>query len=423
MRILFLLPDFPHPASTGGRLKVFNVLKQMSVRHQCDILSFGEFTAKNIADLNALLPNVLVLGGDFPARGIKKWFWMLWNIARGLPPSFAQFRTKKYIELLKRCLVENVYDVVHYDVINMAQYLEFGVGIPSVHSPNDATSLIYSKMAADVPWSLEKIKLLISATLLRRYEREHYRQFSKVHVVSQDDAAYLRGLVAGVDVATIPIAVDDAFTGGVDLLNSKNQPQARAPKIVCNGNLGNPAIARGVRDFLSVAFPLVLKKWPTAQFVMLGQNASSALHDQLKASPNTEFLTWVDDYRAFVAGADVVLVPDLVGPPGAKTRTIQAMALGQTVVGTQTAFAGIPFVNNEHGFLYKTMPECAALIVSIVNDKRMRSAIGENAHRLVVDHYSLSVVGIQYEEMYHDAVSGFYERRSQTGQTRIASHG
>lgn len=393
-------------------MKVFNVLKQMSARHQCDILSFGHVTVEHVAGLNALLPNVRVLGGAFPARGIRKWLSMLWHIVRGLPPSFAPFRTAKYVESLKKCLAQNNYDVVHYDVINMAQYLKFGVEIPSVHSPNDATSLIYSKLAADVPWSLGKIKLLISANLLRRYERRHYRQFSKIHVVSQEDAAYLEGLVAGIDVETIPIAVDEAFVAGFDLVSAKSRLQTSGFKIVCNGNLGNPAIARGVRDFLNVAFPLILAKWPTARFVMLGQNVSGTLLTQLKESPNTEFLTWVDDYRAFLVDADVVLVPDHVGPPGAKTRTIQAMGLGRPVVGTQTAFAGIPFVNREHGLLYKMMPECAALINSLLGNENMCRVIGENAHSLIANEYSLSVIGPKYEKMYRDAVASFGERRS-----------
>lgn len=115
----------------------------------------------------------------------------------------------------------------------------------------------------------------------------------------------------------------------------------------------------------------------------------------------------MDDYRAFLAKADVVLVPDHLGAPGLKTHTLQAMGLGLPVVGTATAFAGIPFANRTHVLSYITMPECAELISALLGDKKMRKAIGANAHQLVADEFSLNVVGPKYEKMYFDAFANF----------------
>ncbi len=355
----------------------------------------------------ATLPNARVLGVVSPLSGIYKWWWGVWGLARGLPPSFASFSGQKYISALRECLAGGDYDLVHYDIVNMAQYLPFCSKIASIHSPNDATSLIYFRMAESTPWSLEKIRLLISAILLRRFERETYRFFNKIHVVSQDDAAYLTSLGTNIDVATIPIAVDEAFLNKVDFQNEKNNLLTRCPRIVCTGNLGNPAIAKGVQDFVNIALPLILKKVPNVRFVVLGQNASRAFQEQLMKISNIEFLTWVEDYQKFLTDADVVLVPDNVGPPGAKTRTLQAMGMGLPVVGTETAFAGIPFVNSDHGLLYKTMPECAELILLLLNNKKVCEDIGAKAHQLVMEEFALSVVGTKYERLYQEAIAKF----------------
>ncbi|MFA6051832.1 MAG: glycosyltransferase family 4 protein [Methylobacter sp.] len=415
MRILFLLPDFPYPASTGGRLKVFNILKHLSKRHQCDILCFGKLDDSNKAGLIAALPNIRVLGVISPVSGIYKWVGVLWNLARGLPPSFASFSGQKYVSALRECLARSDYDLVHYDLVNMAQYLPLGSKIASVHSPNDATSLIYFHMAESTPCSLGKARLLVSAILLRRFERETYCFFNKIHVVSQDDAAYLMNLGASINVATIPIAVDEAFLNNVDFKNDKSNALVRHPRIVCTGNLGNPAIAKGVQDFVNIALPLIWEQVPNVRFVVLGQNVSRALQEQLIKTSNIEFCTWVEDYQKFLADADVVLVPDNVGPPGAKTRTLQAMGLGLPVVGTETGFAGIPFVNGEHGLLYKTMPECAGLILSLLNNKGMCENIGKKAHQLVMDEFSLSIVGPMYEKLYQEAIAEFDSHRCVQG--------
>lgn len=411
MHLLFLLPDFPYPASTGGRLKVFNILKYMSREHRCDILCFGETDLLNIDNFLEQLPTVRVLDVLPPVSGTTKRLGVLWHLIRLLPPSLASFSDSKYASAVSRALTAADYDLIHFDIVNMAQHLPPGVRLSTLHSPNDATSLIYSRMADKTAWSLAKIKLLISVRLLQRYERQIYPLFDMVHVVSRDDALYLQSLAATINVSVVPIAVDEAFLGEPNLVDAKQEmPDTGSPTIICNGNLGNPAIADGVREFLNGALPLILKQWPAAKLLVLGQNIDESLRTQLLEAPNTEFLTWVDDYRAFLAKADVVLVPDHVGAPGAKTRTLQAMGLGLPVVGTHTAFAGIPFVNHEHGLSYKTMPECAERICALLGDKKMRKILAANARQLVADEFSLSVVGPKYEQMYFDAVANFDAR-------------
>lgn len=405
MRILFLLPDFPFPATTGGRLKVFNVLRRMSAEHQCDILSYGYFDRANIAGLKAILPNVRVLDSSSSVQDFAKQIKTLWCMARGLPPSFAAFQSRTYARRIQENIHDNNYDVIHYDIINMSQYLKFAAELPSIHSPNDATSLVYFKMAGMLPFGLEKIKLLVSAILLRRYEKKNYHHFNMIHVVSEDDAQYLKGLDAKIETRVIPIAVNEDFLAPINLEAEMEDRAERQLKIVCNGNLGNPAIARGLQDFLVVAFPEILKHWPSIRFIVLGQNISHALRAQLDNSPNVEFLEWVDNYRDFIADADVVLVPDCIGPPGAKTRTLQAMGLGRSVVGTRAAFSGISFVNNKHGISYETAFECAEAVCSLLGDPERRCILGMNAHQLVSREYSLAIVGPEYEKMYHDAFS------------------
>jgi len=419
MRILFLLPDFPYPPSTGGRLKVFNELAYLSERHQCDILCFGKPDNIQKSGLAAALPKVRVEGLIPAPSGMSKLVGMVWNLIRGLPPSLAAFSARNYALAVKGCLAKGHYDVVHYDIVNMAQYLPLGSKLPSVHSPNDATSLVYFRVAGQTPWSLAKIRLLISAIFLRRFEQRMYPLFTKVHVVSGVDAAYLKRLDPMIDISTIPITIDGDFLVKVHGYDRKNEVPEFGPRIVCTGNLGNPAIAQGVEEFLQDAFPSILQKMPNTQFVVLGQNVSPSLQQKLKDTANVEFHTWVDDYRSFLAQADVVLVPDCAGPPGAKTRTVQAMGLGLPVVGTDVAFEGIPLTNGEHALVYRTMPECAELILKLLNNRGMRDMLGANAHRLAVEEFALSSVGPKYENLYKDAVIKHKSHQHNAGHAQI----
>jgi glycosyltransferase involved in cell wall biosynthesis len=287
--------------------------------------------------------------------------------------------------------------VVHLDIINMAQYHKWVRGIVSVHSANDATSMVYMQSARQASTLLKKIKFYASALLLRRFEKKVYKSFNKVHVVSQMDADYLKQLCASIEVEAIPIAVDDAY---LRMWRRPRHESSAEFTIICTGNLANSAIANGVIDFMNRGLPLISRQWPEVRFVMLGQNANQAQLAAFDSSCGAQVLTWVDNYADFLALGDVFLVPDQFGPPGIKTRTLQAMGVGLPVVGTPTAFAGIPCVHGVHGMLYLTPEDAAKEICILFGDRGLRESVGLSAHRLVNDGFSIGVIGPQYEDMY-----------------------
>lgn len=404
MRILFLLPDFPYPPTTGGRLKIFNELLFLSERHQCDILCFGTPTEKQKSTLLKALPKINILQTVPQISGIFKQLLTLVRLLCGVPPSFGTFSSARFKAALKKHLTQGNYDVIHYDIVNMAQYLPLASHLPSVHSPNDATSLVYFRVAKKMPWSISKIFMLISAVNLRRFERRNYQHFSKVHVVSNTDAEYLKNLNSLINVDVIPITLNDVELVKLTPLESAANRKTQDFKIICTGNLGNPAIAEGVENFIKHAMPLIVSKVPSSQFLMLGQNIKSNLYEQILGHKNIKFYSWVDNYRSFLAEGDVVLMPDCSGPPGAKTRAVQAMSLGLPVVGTASAFDGIPFTNGKHGLIYSSMDECAELMLMLFKDKAKRDRLGDNAHTLIKNTFSLHILGPRYERLYLDAI-------------------
>jgi polysaccharide biosynthesis protein PslH len=402
-----LLPDFPFPASTGGKLKVFNILKYMSLSHQCDILCFGKFDEIQAMSFHLELPGVNILEVMPPPTILKKRLFGILNLLRLLPPSFAAFFSYQYLNALRRILADNTYDVIHYDIINMAQYRVYGRAFASVHSPNDATSLVYFDTAKDLNVGVRKIHSLVSAALLKRFEKKNYQRFSKVHVVSLPDAKYLLRLNADIDTAVIPISTGQSSVNSSCKGQILDGASTKSLRVVCTGSFENHSIAAPIYDFVRTVWPRVKRSVPNAELVILGKNIPPHMLLLFRSSPDTEVLTWVDDYQAFLSTADVVLVPDRVGPNGAKTRTLEAMGLKLAVLGTQTAFAGMPFIDQQHGFLYKSLDECAEAMVNLLEDSVMRRRLAAGGHQLAIENFSLDVIGPQYEQLYRDATIKF----------------
>jgi hypothetical protein len=73
-----------------------------------------------------------------------------------------------------------------------------------------------------------------------------------------------------------------------------------------------------------------------------------AITTRVKFSPDELVIDIGSNDRTSLAAYPDHLVRDRAGAPGAKTRTVQTMALGRAVLGSTIAFEGIPIVNRRH---------------------------------------------------------------------------
>ncbi len=399
MKILFLLPDFPFPPTTGGRSKVFNELLYLSSSHECDLLCIGEAGHHEISRLKELLPNVNVIGVFDQPSIFKRYFLSIYNLFRLLPFSLSRYYSSELVDCLRKLLSSVKYDVIHYDIINMAQYIHIGKKIPSVHSPNDATSMVYQRLFEQSPMSVLKLRLMISVWLLRRYEKNIYSKFTIIHVVSDMDKKYLENICEEINVRVIPISCN--------IYDVDNIMRAIYKKhnIVCAGNFNNYSISKGTEDIIDFVFPSILNKIPDAQLVILGKNASKSMKDKIKHSSNIQYLEFVDDYRGFLSGFNLFLAPDYSGAAGAKTRVLEAMGMGLTVLGTKSAFEGIPIEDGIHGVVYDSVQDCESLLLDIILNEETRTLIGINAKKLISNTFSTAIIGPEYENLYFDAAN------------------
>ena len=397
MRILFVLPAVPFPPSDGGKAKVFNLLKYLSTRHACDLICLGHDGPALRDALRAALPELGAVDvAPYPTHGGRLVGAVL-QVLRLHPPSFARFFSREARAMLARAKAAGHYDVVHYDIINMAQYHSAADGVASVHSPNDATSQVYLRLARVAKDRRLRWKLRFSALLLRRFERRSYPTFDKIHVVSENDKDYLRREAPAADIHVIPISSGYSCDYR---LNRVSPERAEAPIIVVCGNLGDAAIAIGFEAFLDEILPDLGRRHPGLRVRVLGRCIADRLKQKIAGHTNVEYLAWVEDFEAFLNESDVVLLPDLAGAPGAKTRVVQAMALGKAVVGSEVAFEGIPIEPGRHGLVYGSSAECLAALESVLASPALKKSLGAAAATLAADEYSLEMIGPRYEALY-----------------------
>ena len=398
MRILFLLQDFPCPPTTGINRKVYSLLSGLAARGcDCDVLCFGvPGAAARVPAFEAAIPGVKVLRVVPLPSGTGGIVKKLLSLLRGLPPSLGGFSSAEFRAALLEAGESKSYVAVHYDVINMAQYLPWGPAAPSVLSSNDAISLFYERMIKESPGVLRRLYLLVSKHLIARYEKKVYPEFDRVHVVSEQDSAHLKKLCPGLVVEVIPIAADNSF---LEYITPGALSGGKLLRVLFTGNLDIQGIANGLFDFLENACGTVIAGSAPFEFYVLGPKASVEDESRIAAFPGVKYFRWVEDYGSFVAGADILLSLDKSGT-GIKTRVLDAMALGKPVIGTSIAFGGIEGENGKHFFVRNSPAETAAALKLLLGDRALREKAGKAARDLVLAKYSMAVVGPKWEALY-----------------------
>jgi polysaccharide biosynthesis protein PslH len=405
LNILFLLQDVPFPVSDGMRWKVFHLLQYLSARHQCDVIAFSADALPDMEALKRELPRVHWLSVVPATSGVSRLIRAALALLSGRPASLGRFQSPVFTRVLREALARNKYDVVHYDIVNMVQY--YVEGLPSVHSPNDATSLFYSRMAANAKHRLTRLRLKIGASLLGRYERRNYFKFTKIHVVSSVDASYLRSTVVGADVVCIPFGV--APFKGYLAVNQIASASRDNGLVLILGGANVPGVAAGIEEFVRLAIPEIAQRFPTVRFRIQGRGTEKLLHRIGISTSNIEASGWVDDLDDLIRSAVVVVLPDKSGT-GIKTRALQALGCGATVVGTAVAFEGLrEYVRSgEHCIIAESIPTLASEILLLLGDVEKRASLGREASRLAHDQLSWSRLGPQYEDLYRSAATSHY---------------
>jgi glycosyltransferase involved in cell wall biosynthesis len=326
-----------------------------------------------------------------------------WNIAQGEPPSFASYRSRQFVEKAREVISRCAIDALCYDMVNMAQFIDDLPALPSVHTPNDATSRNHYLLWGEQRSFWRRAYMRLSARFLRIYETRNYHRFSRIHVVSRESADYLAGLDPRMAAAlrVIPLSAGSGFfqefspvTGAVAGKTTR--------QLLSAGNISNPGVLNGLLDFLDTGWNKVVQAFPGLRFVILtGGYPSRTLGFYKQRFSGIEIVPWVEDYPDVLFQSDVFIAPDRTGP-GPKTRIIQALAAGRPVVALKAALEGIPYENGIHLYECGSAEEMGQRVIELLASEEKRSTMSAKARRLGHSLYAAEVVARQWVELFED---------------------
>lgn len=326
MRILVLTPFLPHRrAPHGGGVYLASLAESLAAHAELGLVALvrpGEQASANDHPgpwrWQALLPFAERPAGR-GRRGHQ--VRMLWRW-RHLPLVAAKHWHPDMPALLRRAIAEFQPDVAMVELAQMAQYLPFLQGVPTILTDHEAGC------PANTTTGLGRWADRRDVRLWHDYAQRHFRQASLVQAVTEEDAVSLRELLdrevlvrpPAFVVPANPVAPERAPARALFLGDYSHQPNREAAEILA-------------RDVL----PLLRRQSADAELWLAGPH-EDRLGD-LASSPGLRVLGFVPDLAELFAEVRVLLAP-LWSGGGFRMKALAALAHGLPVVTNELGSRG-----------------------------------------------------------------------------------
>jgi polysaccharide biosynthesis protein PslH len=393
MRILFVLPDLPHPPFTGAHTRPLMLLRAAARKHEVAVVG----AAPPEADLT-LLEELCVevrMTPNGAARPVRR---------RGLAagrrlvtpvPLVSAGRSRAVSDLVDEMVASWKPDALAVETLYAAHYRV--PGVPLIVDLPDVPSGLCESAAAARP--VRYLAANLQAATSRRYER---RLLDDTIPIAINDGDRERLASLGVEAYTVPLTVELPPLDAVYERSSRARHD-EAVRLLFIGSFVHPPNRDAARWLIrSLAPELRTERVPFA-LVIAGLQAPHWLSKA--GGAGVTVISDAPDLDPLYRSADIVLAP-LPHGGGTKNKTLEAMAWGLPVIGTPQAFTGLPQLDGEAFVVDPLDPLRVTRRIAVLrDDPGLRLHLGLVARRYVAAAHSPELSMDRAEALF-EAVAG-----------------
>ena len=384
-KILFISNRILTPVRDGHTQRSYNLLKGLSKEFDIHLLSLyenvQEISRENILTIKKYCKTVDVY--PCPAKYLSR--EMIGKVIRSVFSKYPYTVWRHYSKGLKnRALFlqrkEN-FDIVHCDVLPMIYSIEnLKQHAPITLTDHDVSYLKCISISRQINNPLIKYFMVLESLKLKMLEKNLHEYADAIVTVSESDKILLRELSGKGNFIVIENGVDpETF-----FMKNVNDNEKR---IVWLGGFSHIANVKAVHYFLDEIYPKIKEKVKNVRFDIIGENPTLNIINYANNDKSLILHGFVKDPVPIIQKATVFIAPLLSGG-GTKLKVIEGMALGKAIVGTTIAFEGLEGINNYHYVLANETIIFANNVISLLNNKKIRENIGNNARKLAIEKYS-----------------------------------
>ena len=382
MRMLWVKIGGLWPLDSGGRLRSFHLLRELSREHDITVATTreldvpGNMLARQLPDCRTVIeiPYRPVKHGDgrFPIMLAKSWI-------TGMPVDMERVRIPELAMQVRSCLDTGEFDICVADFLYALPNIPRDGSVPVLLFEHNVEHLIWKRLARTGRAWARRLALENEWRRLRRYERRACEQVERTVTVSASDRDLLRSMVPGASIFAVPTGVDTQyFCPRPDVTERK--------EVVFVGSMDWYPNEDAMRWFAEGALPALRKRVPDVLITVVGRNPSPKFTRDMQAH-KIHVTGTVADVREFMARAAVCMVPLRIGG-GTRLKIFEGLAMGKATVTTTVGAEGLPVVDGRDVLFADRTDDYADRIADLLLDGAWRKQLGEAGRELVVSRYA-----------------------------------
>lgn len=382
----------PYPLWSGGQIRTYNLLKNLSRKHEITLFSFirDEKEKKYIPHLKKYCVEVKV----FKKRPPWSFTSLALSAVTYYPLVVCMYLNRVVRQEIAKAISEKHFDLIHAETFYVMPNIP-ETKIPIILVEQTIEYLVYQHFKKSVKLFPLRLLMQWDVTKIKYWEKRFWQKATHVVAMSETDRQVMVKMVRRLTVDLVPNGVDQEF------FEKKNTNIGKKGKTVLFvGNFKWLQNREAVSILVKNIWPRILNKLPDAKLWIVGRFPTGEIHNF--ASGSVEISSDIDDIRNAYLKSDVLLAP-IYGPGGTRYKILEAMASGLPVVTTPTGIEGIGAVNNKHALICGNEEDFVKKTVNLLTDRRLYRTLVINGRKLVVEKFNWEIITRTLDRIYQEA--------------------
>ncbi|MBI3384768.1 glycosyltransferase family 4 protein [Candidatus Gottesmanbacteria bacterium] len=387
MKILVLSSFFPYPLFSGGQVRLYNILTNLSKKHEitlvCEIRRNEDL--KNLSKIKKYCKRV--------KTAVRARQWSIKNILKTgfsfYPFLLTGHTNTKLQEILKEELAKENYDLVDVETFYVMQNLP-KTKVPVILTEYNIEYQVYEAWVKSFWLFLLKPLFYLDILKMKYWEKRFWKKADKVITVSYTDRQTVEK-VTGKTVEVVPNGVDFKYFSRIP----KVEPKTKTVAFV--GSFRWLQNKDAVKYLLANLWPEIKKNIAGVKLLIVGNRAHKYLGELI--DPQIEVADSVSDIRKVYSRSTLLLAPLQIGG-GTKFKILESMASGLPIVTTPMGIEGLSSTN---GILIgKTDEELIAHVEYLLKNENVRKEISQKEKEFVKNNFDWKEISAKLEKIYEN---------------------
>src|SRR3990172_2611185 len=394
MRILMLTPYLPYPLVSGGQIRTYNLLKNLSRQHQITLFSLikDEREKQYLKELEPFCQKIEVF-----KRTSSPWHPK--NILRAgftlYPFLVTRNLVAKTIDAVAREISAQHYDLIHAETFYMMPNIP-QTNIPVILVEQTIEYLGYQSYASKSKlWPIKPF-LNLDILKIKYWERYYWKSCDRLITMSEEDKTFIQSIAPEVkDIRVVANGVD------MDWFRQVSKKLPNNPTILFVGTFKWLPNVEAVEFLVEKVWPLIKKSVPGAKLWIVGNSPTGKVYTYEKKDPSIKVTGGIPDIRDAYAGAHILLAPVFSGK-GTRYKILEAMATGTPAIGTNIAFEGFGITPGREAIVANTASEMAEAVTRVISDPSLQASLAGSGKKFVSENYDWKSISQSLNKIYKE---------------------